>query len=170
MTLLLALALWFQVAPVQIPPEPQPATPQCVYRGLLPDPACTPGATDPRVTQDTIQTTICVSGYTDTIRPSSRYTTALKRQQMVLYGLEGQPLSSVEEDHLVALSIGGAPYDPANLFPEPIADARHKDVVELAAWRAVCAGSLELDKAQWLMARDWRALGVLLGVLDVEAP
>jgi len=29
----------------------------CHYRGALPDPACTPGAFDPKITQDTIRTT-----------------------------------------------------------------------------------------------------------------
>src|SRR5256885_10549484 len=48
----------------------------------LPDPICTPGVADPRVTQDTIRTTICVTGYTKTVRPSSSYTDALKVQQI----------------------------------------------------------------------------------------
>src|ERR1700687_1954524 len=36
---------------------------------ILPDPKCTPGAVDPSVTQDNIDSTICVSGYTKTVRP-----------------------------------------------------------------------------------------------------
>jgi hypothetical protein len=35
----------------------------------LPDPACTPGALNPDVTQASIGSTICVSGWTATIRP-----------------------------------------------------------------------------------------------------
>jgi hypothetical protein len=51
-----------------------------------PDPKLTPGAFNPDVTQATIRQTICVSGWTATIRPSCAYTTALKRRQIVEYG------------------------------------------------------------------------------------
>ncbi len=55
----------------------------------LPDPACDPGAADPRVTQGNIGQTICVAGYAATIRPSTSYTTPLKVEQMKLYGFAG---------------------------------------------------------------------------------
>jgi hypothetical protein len=42
--------------------------------------------TNPDVTQDTIDSTICVSGWTSTVRPPSSYTTALKIQQIAEYG------------------------------------------------------------------------------------
>src|SRR6266568_764855 len=35
----------------------------------LPDPSCQPGDYNPDVTQSTIDTTICVSGWTATVRP-----------------------------------------------------------------------------------------------------
>src|SRR5262245_60365030 len=61
----------------------------CTARGsglnVLPDPACTPGATDPRVTQANIQVTICRSGYTRTVRPPTSYTEPLKRELMQRY-------------------------------------------------------------------------------------
>ena len=41
----------------------------------LPDPVCTPGAADPAVTQDNIDSTICTSGYTATVRPPPRIPT-----------------------------------------------------------------------------------------------
>ncbi len=37
--------------------------------GLLPDPSCTPGAIDPAVAQANIGSTICRTGYTDSVRP-----------------------------------------------------------------------------------------------------
>ena len=46
----------------------------------LPDPICTPGSYNPDVTQSTIGSTTCVSGWTATIRPSTSYTNALKAQ------------------------------------------------------------------------------------------
>lgn len=35
----------------------------------LPDPKCTPGAANPSVTQDNIKDTICVIGFSKTVRP-----------------------------------------------------------------------------------------------------
>jgi len=46
-----------------------PTTCTALDGGILPDPVCTPGAVDPRVTQNNIDSTICVSGYTKTVRP-----------------------------------------------------------------------------------------------------
>jgi hypothetical protein len=37
--------------------------------GFLPDPVCTRGDADSRVTPDTLSTTICRLGYTSTVRP-----------------------------------------------------------------------------------------------------
>jgi len=62
----------------------------CEEHDGLPDPACTPGATDPRVTETTIDSTICVSGYTKRVRPPTRVTTPIKREQMRAYDLTGQ--------------------------------------------------------------------------------
>jgi len=98
-------------------------TTDCEPRDGLPDPACTPGAIDPRVTQDTIGTTICVSGYTRTVRPSTAITGRIKRDQYAAYGLLGLSLSATELDHLVPLELGGAPADVANLWPEPYEQA-----------------------------------------------
>src|SRR6266508_664195 len=52
----------------------------------LPDPSCTPGITNPDVSQDTIDQTICVSGWTATVRPPTSYTNPLKEQGIVDYG------------------------------------------------------------------------------------
>ena len=84
-----------------------------------PDPALTPGALNPAVTQTTIGSTICVSGWTTTVRPSSSFTTALKIKQIVQYGYSDTQTSAYEEDHLISLELGGAPADARNLWPEP---------------------------------------------------
>jgi hypothetical protein len=47
----------------------------------LPDSSCTPGAYNPDVTQSTIHSTICVSGWTATARPP--YTNPLKAQGII---------------------------------------------------------------------------------------
>jgi Protein of unknown function (DUF2510) len=49
---------------------------------VLPNSARTPGAVNPSVSQANIGRTICVSGWTATIRPDSSYTTELKVQQL----------------------------------------------------------------------------------------
>jgi hypothetical protein len=134
-----------------------PAT-TCTIRGPLPDPVCTPGATDPRVTQDNITSTICVSGYTRTVRPPATYTNALKIDQMRAYGFTGTP-GDYEEDHLIALELGGAPSDPKNLWPEPRRSiggrAEDKDQVENYLHAEVCAGRITLAEAQRRIATDW---------------
>jgi hypothetical protein len=122
-----------------------------------PDRLLTPGALNPAVTQATIGSTICVSGWTATIRPSSSYTTRLKIAQIVAYGYSDTSTSAYEEDHLISLELGGAPSDPRNLWPEPytmsLADgrptgARTKDTFESRLKKEVCAGTISLAAAQ----------------------
>jgi len=139
-------------------PPARSKTTACVSSDGLPDAGCTPGALNPDVTQDTIGTTICVSGYTARVRPPTSYTSPLERQLLVAYGLPGAPPANFELDHLISLELGGAPRDPANLWPEPYAgdsNARQKDVVENYLRGQVCTGALQLDEAQRLIATDW---------------
>src|SRR5450759_2421627 len=77
------------------------------WAGDLPDPVLTPGAMNPDVTQDNILKTICVPGYTKTIRPTASYTNNIKRQQLdTNYKGQGE-MNTVEEDHLIPLIAGG---------------------------------------------------------------
>ena len=129
-----------------------------------PDPARTPGAVNPAVTQATIGRTICVAGWTATVRPPASYTTALKRRQIAEYGYADTRLSDYEEDHLIPLEVGGAPSDPANLWPEPYdamlpdgtpVGARVKDQIENRLRELVCSRVMPLATAQHLIATDW---------------
>jgi hypothetical protein len=86
-------------------PSLRTKTTGCVSMGGLPDPACTPGAIDPRVTEMTTGVTICTSGYTATVRPPVSVTNRIKREQMAAYGLQGQPLSGYELDHLLSRAV-----------------------------------------------------------------
>ncbi|WP_035803427.1 hypothetical protein [Kitasatospora mediocidica] len=135
----------------------------------LPDPACTPGALNPDVTQATIDSTICVSGWTTTIRPSTSYTNKLKAQQIIAYGYSDTNMSDYEEDHFIPLELGGAPKDPNNLWPEPHYNAgggtsTQKDAVENALKKAVCSGAVELAPAQDAIATDWSTALATLGL------
>ena len=118
-----------------------------------------PGATNPTVTQANIHQTICVSGWTKTIRPPASYTDRLKEQQMAALGLIGAP-SDYEEDHLISLEIGGNPTDPNNLWPQRWHgdwNARQKDAIETKLKRLVCAGTITLAEAQTEISTDWVA-------------
>lgn len=107
----------------------------------------TPGVVNPDVTQATIGSTICVAGWTRTIRPPSSYTTELKLEQMRLYGRTGAP-SDYQEDHLISLELGGDPRDPRNLWPEPRPLAEEVDKIENELRADICDGSITLLEGQ----------------------
>ncbi|HMC92156.1 MAG TPA: S1/P1 nuclease, partial [Allosphingosinicella sp.] len=101
--------------PGQTPPPPPGTTPPLLGAGPAAGPGDdlpnVPGAINPDVTQATIKSTICMTGWTKTIRPKVSYTNTLKRDLMARYKLSGS-LSDYELDHLVSLEIGGHPSDP----------------------------------------------------------
>ncbi|GAA1253887.1 hypothetical protein GCM10009665_50700 [Kitasatospora nipponensis] len=136
----------------------------------LPDPGCTPGALNPSVTQSTINSTICVSGWTATVRPSTSYTNKLKAQQIIAYGYADTNMSDYEEDHFIPLELGGSPTSPLNLWPEPHysvgggGTSSGKDSVENALKRAVCARTVNLSAAQNAIATDWTTALSVLGL------
>ena len=111
------------------------------------DPVLTPGVLNPEVTAATIGATICVSGWTRTVRPPSSYTSDLKLRQMAEYGARGSP-HDYQEDHLISLELGGAPADPRNLWPQPRPWADRVDRTENELNDAVCSGTLSLAEAQ----------------------
>jgi hypothetical protein len=128
----------------------------CHEHDGLPDPRCTPGAVRGGVSL----ATICGYGYSPSVRPPESYTEPLKFKQMREYGLTGHA-SQYEEDHLVPLSIGGAPTDSANLWPEPRTgpyNAEEKDQLETWVARMACSHQIPLARLQQEMAEDWTAL------------
>jgi len=138
--------------------QQQPPAGSCLARGTglwaLQDVRCTPGALNPAVTQATIHRTICVSGYTKTIRPSYAVTRPEKTASMQAYG-DPATASAYEYDHLVSLELGGAANDERNLWPEPGGSPNPKDSLENRLHRLVCDGSLTLAAAQRAIAVDW---------------
>lgn len=111
------------------------------------DPVRTPGVLNPDVTEATLAATICVRGWTRTVRPASSYTGELKLRQMAEYGVGGSP-RDYQEDHLISLGIGGHPTDPRNLWPEPLPHAEEVDSLERGLRLQVCDGSITLADAQ----------------------
>lgn len=124
-------------------------------QAVLPDSNCTPGAINQTVTQDNLDQTICQSGYTKTIRPKASYTSALKRQQIKLYGYIDTTSKNYEEDHLISLELGGSPDDPKNLWPEPHPAPNEKDKVENYLHTQVCERKMQLQEAQKEIAANW---------------
>jgi hypothetical protein len=128
---------------------------------FLPNPAWQPGVYNPDVTQESIHSTICVSGYSSSIRPSVSYTDKIKVQQIKIYGYADTNTANYEEDHLIPLEVGGSPADPMNLWPQPRHtspyNASTKDTLENVLHGLVCSGQLSLDTARQEIATDWVA-------------
>jgi hypothetical protein len=115
---------------------------------------------NPDVTEDTVRQTICVPGYTETVRPSSGYTNGIKAKLLRETGLDESQMSEYELDHIVPLTLGGHPRKLANLTLqswEGEHGAWRKDVLERRLQTLVCRGELQLSEAQVCIAEDWVA-------------
>ena len=160
--------LAFGPGPTYYKVQQQPPPGVCHYREaedgqILPDSDCTPGAINPRVTQDNLNETICKPGYTKSIRPTQSITQAEKRANALAYSYAGS-FSDAEYDHLVSLELGGDPNDPRNLWIEPGGIPNEKDKVESKLHVLVCSGKVTLSAAQEAIAEDWTT------ALDVVQP
>ncbi|MFJ5674541.1 hypothetical protein [Streptomyces sp. NPDC093097] len=156
--------------------QPGPGTCHVRYtadKQPLPDPKCTPGATNPKVTPQTLKTTICRSGYTKDIRPPVSITNREKTANAKAYGYTG-PLHDAEYDHLISLQLGGDPNDPRNLWVEPPSPGHKpgagpnnpKDGVENRLKAAICSGRTDLAKAQQAITHDWTTALSSLGLKE----
>lgn len=134
------------------PLTPRTRSGGCHARGLLPDPACTPGSVRAGVTVRQI----CTPGYARSVRNVSE---ALKREIYAEYGIASHRPYSYEVDHLVSLELGGD-NSSANLWPEAAPGYHQKDAIENELHDAVCAGRVSLRAAQRQIARDWRRTAV----------
>jgi hypothetical protein len=123
---------------------PHGSAPKSPYHA---DSVRTPGVLNPDVTQANIASTICIRGWTKTIRPPTSYTNELKVKQMREYGVGGSR-TDYQEDHLISLELGGHPTDPRNLWPEPYPRASEVDSIENDLNAQVCSGELSLEEAQ----------------------
>jgi hypothetical protein len=157
--------------PIVATPAPTTATTApttCQSVNGLPDPLCTPGAANPAVTQANIYSTICKSGWAESVRPPESYTEPLKATQLTEYGnYAGSSLGNYEEDHLIPLEVGGSPTSPQNLWPEAHAGTEGsyvKDGVEDALNHAVCSGRVKLVPAQEAIASNWTTAEGKLGL------
>lgn len=105
----------------------------------MPNPNLTPG----KLTGHTLSQ-ICKVGYTLDQR---HVTKSIRKEVMRRYGLDPKNLHDYEIDHYVSLELGGS-NDIENLWPQPILEARKKDVVETKLHRRMCRGEITLEQAQ----------------------
>jgi hypothetical protein len=137
--------------PVAVDTAPTAAASDSALRfPLVPDPAKTPGAV-----LDVTAADICVSGYTKRVR---NVPIAVKRQVYANYGIRTHEPGEYEVDHLISLELGGS-NSVKNLWPESFRtapwNAYVKDALENELHRRVCAGTIDLRKAQQVIAHDW---------------
>jgi len=130
---------------------------------LVPDeasrlpPAGVPGETNPAIHQENIDATICQPGFSRSLRPAYAITDPLKRQMMQAQHL-GEAMADYELDHLIPISLGGAPLDTKDLWLQPRqgrANAGDKNALAYVLWRLVCEHRLPLGTAQKAISRDW---------------
>jgi hypothetical protein len=96
-----------------------------------------------------------VPGYSKRVRDVP---TDVKRQVYASYGVRTYQPGEYEIDHLINLSLGGS-NSVRNLWPQSFRtspwNARVKDELEVELHRRVCAGTLDLAKAQRIIAQNW---------------
>jgi hypothetical protein len=118
-----------------------------------------PGAVSAEVQQTNIKTTICVSGWTATVRPSTSYTQGVKHKMLRDAGVPESEAITYELDHFLPLALGGHPRSIDNLWLQRWDgpwNARVKDRLERALQVKVCAGQVKLDAARSAIERDWK--------------
>lgn len=142
----------------------------------LPDPKCTPGAVDSKVTASDISTTICrKGGYTTSVRPPESLTEPAKKKLLAAYGIPESKISDYELDHLIELNAGGAS-DLRNLWPEPNTLTEYKgsafvhndkDEVEEYTYHAICDGKASVTAVQKAVAANWTTAVSVLGLAPI---
>jgi hypothetical protein len=151
---------------------PAPAVAAPPFRSATEDPTDGPCiktphgciALNPDVDEDTIYGTICVSGYTKSVRPATSYTIGVKKKLMREAGIDAARIGDYELDHIVPLALGGHPRKLSNLMLQPWEGehgAKAKDALEVRLQSLVCRGKLDLTDAQVCIAQDWEACAVL---------
>ncbi len=111
----------------------------------LPDPRLTPGAVRPLST-----VTVCSTQWGLDAR---HVTASMKAYVYGAYHIRPENRSLYVIDHLIPREIAGAD-DLRNLWPQPKAQAKVKDVQENALHKSVCSGGMSLSHAQDDM-RQW---------------
>ncbi len=113
------------------------------------------------VTQNTIDATICVPGYTKTVRPPASVTNTVKFEMLRAGGYSASSVHDFILDHRIPLSLGGAANDLRNFLLQSESESKEKDRVELCLAKTVCSGRISLAQAQTEIWKNWRNAGRL---------
>jgi hypothetical protein len=134
----------------------------CAGAQQLPRADLTPG-----VAATTNIASLCVRGYSGSVRPRGIAWRRIKDAVYTRYGVprghrsefdrQGKRRPAYAIDHLIPIELGGSPEDLRNLWPEPINESRRKDRVENALHSLVCSSAMPIATAQRAIARDWRS-------------
>ena len=114
-------------------------------------------ALNPNVTPATIAKTICLRGYTGTVRPDPGVTAVLKNELIREAGLRADVGRKMVLDHIIPLELGGHPDHKSNLQLQTHSESGLKDRIEKKLNCLVCSGRVKLDDARSAIAMDWRA-------------
>ena len=113
------------------------------------------------VNQGTLAETVCLSGYTKTVRPSTTYTNRIKMRLLTEKGLHYEAKKgNYELDHIIPLALGGHPRNLSNLtlqLWDGHDGAKRKDRIEVKLQCLVCSGEVPLTVAQDAIWTDWKA-------------
>lgn len=119
---------------------------------------------NPDVRSDTLSATICMVGYTKTVRPATSYTNGVKKKLLREQGLDFmEHKKEYELDHIIPLTLGGHPRNIHNLMLqkwEGEDGAKVKDKLEVRLSKMVCKGKISLTAAQTCIWKDWAACAV----------
>ena len=119
------------------------------------------------VRAETLSETICLRGYTRTIRPPANVTNTIKYEMLRKKGYAISAMHDFILDHKIPLSLGGAPNDLRNFMLQTEDESKDKDRVELCLAKTVCSGRLALDEAQREIWLDWRSAARLCSGFSV---
>jgi hypothetical protein len=126
------------------------------------------------VSQQTLGDTVCISGYTKTVRPSTTYTNGIKKRLLLEKGLDYEAeKDSYELDHIIPLALGGHPRNLSNLtlqLWDGHDGAKRKDRLEVKLQCLVCSGDVPLAVAQDAIWTDWRAAYSTYGRMVCHRP
>lgn len=111
---------------------------------------------NPDVVPATVSQTICTSGYTKSVRPSTSFTNGIKKRFMREQTMDfDTDKGRFELDHITPLALGGHPRNPRNLTLqvwEGHEGARRKDRLEVKLQCLVCSGDVPLNVSQDVVA------------------
>ena len=116
----------------------------------VPDPQITPGATLPLTRDD-----VCAAEMVETARVVP---VDVARKVFAAYGVDTPEPRAYEVDYLITPALGGSD-NIRNFWPQPyrntVWNAHIKDALEDHLRQLVCAGQLDLARAQREIALDW---------------